>query len=166
MSKQKTEINVSFFIFINIIINYLYLIRWFCLFFTVFPIAFSHDSTNYDCYLLLANWWFLRFPVIKNNHQINNCVYRQSEKLHLTRLDENSNSHEICKKNFYFKTGILGGKMDTSRATQHHHHHHHHHHVAQRTRISQTLSRHPSLSSIAPGRCSRLHPVSAQGCCI
>ena len=33
-----------------------------------------------------------------------------------------------------------------------HHHHHHHHHVVPSTRISLTLSRHPSLSSIASGR--------------
>ena len=31
---------------------------------------------------------------------------------------------------------------------------------------SRTLSRHPFLSSIAPRRSSRLHPVSAQRCCI
>ena len=33
-------------------------------------------------------------------------------------------------------------------------------------RISLTLSRHPSQSSIAPSWSSRLHPVSAQSCCI
>ena len=33
-------------------------------------------------------------------------------------------------------------------------HHHHHHHVALPALISLTLSRHPSLSSIAPGRFS------------
>ena len=36
---------------------------------------------------------------------------------------------------------------------------HHHHHVASPARISLTLSRQPSLSSIAPGRSSGLHPV-------
>ena len=44
-------------------------------------------------------------------------------------------------------------------------HHHHHHHVVSPARISLTLSCHPSLSSIAPGRSSRLYPVSAQSCC-
>ena len=34
------------------------------------------------------------------------------------------------------------------------------------SRISLALPRHPSLSSIAPGMSSRLHPVSAQNCCI
>ena len=42
----------------------------------------------------------------------------------------------------------------------------HHHQVAPPARISLTLSHHPSLSSIAPGRFSRLHPVSAQSYCI
>ena len=42
----------------------------------------------------------------------------------------------------------------------------HHHHVAPPARISPTLSRHSSLWSIALGRSSRLHPVSAQSCCI
>ena len=46
------------------------------------------------------------------------------------------------------------------------HHHHHHHHVAPSARISLTLSRHPSLLSIASGRSSRLHPVLAQSSCM
>ena len=37
--------------------------------------------------------------------------------------------------------------------------HHHHHHVVPLTRISLTLSRHFSLSFIASGRSSGLHPV-------
>ena len=44
--------------------------------------------------------------------------------------------------------------------------HHHHHHVTPLARISLTLSRHPSLSSIASCRSSGLHIVSAQSCCI
>ena len=39
-------------------------------------------------------------------------------------------------------------------------HHHHHHHVAPPARISLTVSRHFSLSFIASGRSSGLHPVS------
>ena len=42
-------------------------------------------------------------------------------------------------------------------------HHHHYHHVTLPVRISLTLSRHPSLSSI--GRSSRLYPASAPSCC-
>ena len=44
--------------------------------------------------------------------------------------------------------------------------HHHHHHVPPPAQISLTLSRHRSLSSIAPGRSSSVHPVSPLSCCI
>ena len=44
------------------------------------------------------------------------------------------------------------------------HHHHHHHHVVLVARISLTLSRHSSLSFIAPGRSSGQHPVSSHSC--
>ena len=40
------------------------------------------------------------------------------------------------------------------------------HHVEPLARISLTLSRHFSLSFIASGRSSRLHPVSSQSCCM
>ena len=42
----------------------------------------------------------------------------------------------------------------------------HHHHVAPPVRISLTLSRHFSLSLIASGRSSGLHPVSSHSCCM
>ena len=45
-------------------------------------------------------------------------------------------------------------------------HHHHHHHVVPLARISLTLSRHLSLSFIASGRSSGLHPVSSHSCCM
>ena len=45
-------------------------------------------------------------------------------------------------------------------------HHHHHHHVMPLARISLTLSRHFSLSFIASGRSSELHPVSSHSCCM
>ena len=43
---------------------------------------------------------------------------------------------------------------------------HHHHHVVPLARILLTLSRHFSLSFIASGRSSGLHPVSSHSCCI
>ena len=43
---------------------------------------------------------------------------------------------------------------------------HHHHHVVPLARISLTLSRHFSLSFIASGRSSELHPVSSHSCCM
>ena len=45
-------------------------------------------------------------------------------------------------------------------------HHHRHHHVVLSARISLILYHHPSLSSIARGRSSRIHPISAQSCCM
>ena len=42
----------------------------------------------------------------------------------------------------------------------------HHHHVALLARISLTFSGHMSLSSTAPGKFSRLFPVSTQNCCM
>ena len=43
---------------------------------------------------------------------------------------------------------------------------HPHHHVVPLARISLTLSRHFSLSFIASGRSSGLHPVSSHSCCM
>ena len=43
-------------------------------------------------------------------------------------------------------------------------HHHHHHNVVSQARISLTLSHHFSLSFIASGRSSGLHPVSSHSC--
>ena len=44
--------------------------------------------------------------------------------------------------------------------------HHHHHHVVPLARIYLTLSRHFSLSFIASGRSSELHPISSHSCCM
>ena len=44
--------------------------------------------------------------------------------------------------------------------------HRHHHHLVPLARISLTLSRHFSLSFIASGRSSGLHPVSSHSCCM
>ena len=42
--------------------------------------------------------------------------------------------------------------------------HHHHHHIVLAARISLTISRHSSLSSIALGRSSGQQPVSSHSC--
>ena len=42
----------------------------------------------------------------------------------------------------------------------------HHHNIVQLAQISLTLSRHFSLSFIASGRSSGLHPVSSHSCCM
>ena len=49
---------------------------------------------------------------------------------------------------------------------RHHLLHHHHHHDVRLARISLTLSIHVSLSFIAFGRSSGLHPVSSHSCCM
>ena len=43
---------------------------------------------------------------------------------------------------------------------------HHHHHDVRLARISLTLSLHVTLSFIASGRSSGLHPVSSHSCCM
>ena len=43
---------------------------------------------------------------------------------------------------------------------------HHHYHVVPLARIYLTLSRHFSLSFIASGRSSGIHPVSSHSCCM
>ena len=43
---------------------------------------------------------------------------------------------------------------------------HHHHHVVPLAQLSLNLSRHFSLSFIASGRSSRLHPISSHSCCM
>ena len=43
---------------------------------------------------------------------------------------------------------------------------HHHHHVEPLAQISLTLSRHFSLSFIASGWSSGLHPISSHSCCV
>ena len=45
-------------------------------------------------------------------------------------------------------------------------HHHHHHHVVPQARISLTLSRHFSLSFIASGKSSGLHPITSHSRCM
>ena len=69
---------------------------------------------------------------------------------------------------FSFRPTILSLilKIALNQYLFHHHHHHHHHHVVPPARISLTLSRHFSLSFIASGRSSGLHPLSSHSCCI
>ena len=45
-------------------------------------------------------------------------------------------------------------------------HYHHHHHVVRPARIFLNLSLHVSLSFIASGRSSGLHPLSSHSCCM
>ena len=61
----------------------------------------------------------------------------------------------------YFSTNTLGKDINP-----HCYPPSHHHHVVPPARISLTLSRHFSLSFIASGRSSGLHPVSSHSCCM
>ena len=56
----------------------------------------------------------------------------------------------------------ITGYKPKKRQQQRQQHHHHLHHVTLLSQIFQTLSHHLSLSPTAPGRSSRLHPLSVQ----
>ena len=66
----------------------------------------------------------------------------------------------------HFHGGSSEIKANIIQLNFHHHHHHHHHHVEPLAWISLTLSRHPSLSFIAFGWSSGLHPISSHSCCM
>ena len=72
--------------------------------------------------------------------------------------------HLLCDKLFhiYILMTFTCSSPEYCQFLLRHYHHHHHHQVALTAQISQTLSLHPSLSSIVSGRSSKLHPVSAQ----
>ena len=73
--------------------------------------------------------------------------------------------HNVISRGPKSQKGVL--EIDIDRLAielQIRHHHHHHHHVALVARISLTLSRHSSLSFIAPDRSSGQHPVSSHSC--
>ena len=63
----------------------------------------------------------------------------------------------------YRQPGVLNSWVEPSFFSLYHHHYHH---VVMVARISLTLSRHYSLSFIASGRSSGLHPVSSHSCCM
>ena len=71
-------------------------------------------------------------------------------------------THMICNRIFFRKYFIKSEIIYLHTI----HHHHHHYHVVPPARISLTISRHFSLSFIAPGRSSGLHPVSSHSCCM
>ena len=84
---------------------------------------------------------------------------------------------EICQFNFLYclfslllsQSVCLSVCLSISLSHKHmyiYKHHHHHHHVVPLARISLTLSRHFSLSFIAYGRSSGLHPISSHSCCM
>ena len=70
-----------------------------------------------------------------------------------------TNEKKLCNK-LSFTVNVCNSENWTDGITNHHHHH------VPLSRISLTLSRHFSLSFIAFGRSSGLHPVSPQSCCM
>ena len=72
-----------------------------------------------------------------------------------------SRLHRMSTQSFYRK--VLVGQTTLTLPCEEVHHHHH---VMPLARKSLTLSHHLSLSFIASGRSSGLHPVSSQSCCI
>ncbi len=75
-------------------------------------------------------------------------------------------NYEIEPINRYIENRCRNLILFISTNLYHHHHHHHHHRVVPLARISLTLSRYFSLSFIASGRSSGLHPVSFHSCCM
>ena len=85
--------------------------------------------------------------VCSNNFLVNAGVLAYvSIKIELNQYDTD------CKRES--KESVLSTCFDDNIDDNYHHHHHHHHHVVLVARISQTLSRHFSLSFIASGRSS------------
>ena len=86
-------------------------------------------------------------------------IFWSSCSLYDNLSDEQSLYKYICTEGWdtwlYRMSGTFTDDMELN---------HHHHHVALVARISLTLSRHSSLSFIAPGRSSGQHPVSTHSC--
>ena len=68
-------------------------------------------------------------------------------------------------RSFHWKKAVMGHNL-TRKQHKASFLSHRHHHGVPLARISLTLSRHFSLSFIASGRSSGLHPVSSHSCCI
>ena len=71
--------------------------------------------------------------------------------------------YKIHSKWYYYKIFCGFGRRSLKRVNSYRRYHHQ---VVPLARISLTLSRHFSLSSIASGRSSGLHPVSSHSCCM
>ena len=92
---------------------------------------------------------------------VSNCRYTHTLSFQLNNLLHRTLFKIIESVGSYFPY-LLGPYFSVSKNVIHHHHHH----VVPLARISLTLSLHVSLSFIASGRSSRLHPVSSHSCCM
>ena len=131
---------------------------------------FSKVSSRPDCVFEIHQLWQSDFSRVYSNCCCS-CLFepeiikigQSSHKIYsnnIVNFQESRTILDICTKTVW----------KLIECTTHVHvykpHHHHHHHVALPVRISLTLSRHLSPSSIPPGRSSWLHPVSSQSCYI
>ena len=91
----------------------------------------------------------------KEKGKIINVIVRNSRWFHSTTILNNQTKITSCIKAVAMKSTII---------TKHQEPITNHHHVMPQERISLTLSRHFSLSFIASGRSSELHPVSSHSC--
>ena len=98
----------------------------------------------------------LLYPMQKDKNLLKISRPRHDTKLHL------------MEKLQFWISGDYGVPLhcNYSQVYDGNHHHHHHHLVVPPARISLTLSRHSTLSFIASGRSSGLHPVSTQSRCL
>ena len=101
-----------------------------------------------------------RISYSKAHRQSFTYVYRQPINL-ISNLYENINNYF----KIFYSFDVWTFRFCTAYCNTAHHHHHHHH-VVPPAQISLTLSRHFSLSFIASGRSSGLHPVSSHSCCM
>ena len=158
----------------------------FCLFLCHSLFLFIHPPTYQSIYLsiyvLLIYFYYILHISLYLNLWISISFYSSlSLSLSLTHTYTHTHTHELSRgvmvnmlgcdpviNEFerqscyfiHFQTNTSQKGYGSNRIT------HYHHHVAPPARISLTFSRHPSRSSIAPGRSPRLYPVSAQTCCI
>ena len=95
--------------------------------------------------------------------QIREEIYCSCECRGLS-LEKQKEWWKETRKTDYLQYKQRGGERERAASPQRGEHHHHH--VVPRARISLTLSRYFSLSFIASGRTSGLHPVSSHSCCM
>ena len=108
----------------------------------LFVIKYDNEDTR------LCNSW---------NNDDDNGKFTTLENIHKNKQNVDSWLFKLWYKNNVWITCLVNANSCRN---------HHHHHVAPPARISLTVSRHFSLSFIASGRSSGLHPVSSHSCCM
>ena len=113
-----------------------------------------------DCIFEIYQLWQSGFSRLYSN-----CCCSCSFEAEIIKFGQSSYKMYSNKKlNFQESTTILNACTKKSGNLLNAPHDHHHHHVVLVAWISLTLSRHFSLSFIASGRSSGLHPGSSHSC--